>query len=191
MSLIWVIIIIFSVVYSFLSGNMDALSSGVFEGASAGVSLCISICGITCLWSGIMEIMEQSGMAAALSALFRPLLSVLYPENKNNPAAMKAVSANISANLLGLGNAATPLGMQAAAAMQNGSDEASDDMCTLVVMNTASIQLLPTTVAGIRAAAGSAAPFDILPPVWLSSILSVSAGIISARVMSKLWRKRA
>lgn len=103
---------------------------------------------------------------------------------------MEAVSANISANLLGLGNAATPLGIRAAAEMAAAArgDTATDDMCTLVVMNTASIQLIPATVAAVRAAAGAANPFDILPAVWMASLSSVTVGILVAKLLKRLWR---
>ena len=103
---------------------------------------------------------------------------------------MACISANVSANLLGLGNAATPLGLEAAKGMSRRSPgAASDDLCMLVVCNTASIQLIPTTVAALRAAEGSAAPFDILPPVWIASTLSVAAGILACRVLARLWPK--
>ena len=103
---------------------------------------------------------------------------------------MDALCGNVTANLLGLGSAATPLGVAAVRRMKllSGGDEASDEMCLLIVMNTASIQLLPTTVASVRAGLGAAAPFDILPAVWLSSLLSVSTGILAAKGLGRLWR---
>jgi len=102
---------------------------------------------------------------------------------------MDSISANVSANLLGLGNAATPLGLDAARRMSRTSGAvASDALCMLVVCNTASIQLIPTTVATVRAAAGCAAPFDILPAVWLASVISVGVDIAAAKVCARLWR---
>ena len=136
-----------------------------------------------------MSIMKACGLMDGLSRLFRPILSRLLPRACRDPETLAALSGNVSANLLGLGNAATPLGIRAAQRMAAGTNgRASDELCTLVVLNTASIQLLPTTVAGVRAALGSGSAFDILPAVWLASLLSVAAGRTAAKIFSKLWR---
>jgi len=174
-----------AVVYGMLHGSMDAVNRGLLDGASSGVTLCIGLCGVTCLWTGVMEVMERSGLSAGLAGLLRPLLVRLFPGHSDDPAALQAISANTAANLLGLGNAATPLGIRAAAAMAQG-ETATNDLCMLVVLNTASIQLIPATVAGVRAAAGAAAPFDILPAVWLTSAISVTVGILAARLMERI-----
>ena len=142
--------------------------------------------GILCLWSGVMEILNVCGLSRRIAALFRPMLRRLLPNASRDEETLAAVSANVSANLLGLGNAATPLGIQAARRMaRNCGGAASDELCLLVVLNTASIQLLPTTVASVRAAFGSAAPFDILPAVWISSLASVTVGLLTARLLSR------
>ena len=155
------------------------------------MELCLSMAGMLCLWTGVMEVMRQSGLAGGLSRLLRPVLGRLFPNGAKDGAVMDSLSANVSANLLGLGNAATPLGIQAAKGMSRKSPGvASDELCLLVVCNTASIQLLPTTVAAVRAAAGCRSPFDILPAVWLASALSVTAGIWACRLLSRLWRGR-
>jgi spore maturation protein A len=186
---IWTIMIVFSVVFGLISGNIDAVGKAALDGAGSAVKLCIGICGVTCLWTGVMEIMRRSGLAGALKSLFLPLLGRLFPESQKNKDAMEAVSANVSANLLGLGNAATPLGIKAAAEMAKNSKNgiATDDLCMLVVLNTASIQLIPATVAAVRAAAGAAKPFDILPAVWISSVASVAVGIIAAKLLKRFW----
>ena len=145
--------------------------------------------GMLCLWMGVMEIMRRSGLTEKLSRLLRPALRLLFPQEAGDRAVMDSISANISANLLGLGNAATPLGIEAVRRMGRKSPgTASDAMCMLVVCNTASIQLFPTTVAAVRAAAGSRAPFDILPAVWLASALSVAVGIAACKLLARLWR---
>ena len=131
--------------------------------------------------------MDRSGITAKLAGVFRPLLRRLLPEASRDSETLSAVSACVAANLLGLGSAATPLGIRAACRMaRNCGETASDDLCTLVVLNTASIQLIPTTIAAVRAAAGAQSPFDILPAVWISSVLSVSAGIAAARLLARL-----
>ena len=191
MTIVWTGMVLASLVFGFFTGHLNEVTAAALEGAQSAVTLCTSMAGILCLWSGIMELMRQSGLADRLAALFRPLLRLLLPQASRDRETLAAVSANISANLLGLGNAATPLGIQAAERMARGCDGvASDELCRLVVLNTASIQLIPATVASVRAAAGSAAPFDILPAVWLASVLSVAAGLLAAALLSRLggWR---
>ena len=189
MSVIWTAMVGVSILCGLATGRMAEVAAGAVEGAGAAVELCLAMAGLLCLWMGVMEIMKRSGLSEKLSALLRPVLRRLYPDFAGDRAVMDAISANVSANLLGLGNAATPLGIQAARAMARRSPgRASDSLCMLVVCNTASIQLIPTTVASVRLAAGCAAPFDILPAVWLASALSVAAGIGAAKVLARLWR---
>lgn len=191
MAWVWTGMVVLSLVFGAVNGTMAEVSSAAMEGATAAVELCISMGGILCLWTGIMEIMSKCGLIDALSRLFRPLLRRLLPCACRDRETLNAVSANISCNLLGLGNAATPLGIRAARRMARGSEGvATDELCTLVVLNTASIQLMPTTIAGVRSAYGAAAPFDILPAVWLASALSVTVGLLSARLLSRLFRER-
>ena len=153
------------------------------------MELCLSMAGMLCLWTGVMEVMRQSGLAGGLSRVLRPVLGRLFPDASKDGAVMDSLSANVSANLLGLGNAATPLGIRAARRMARGQNGvAADELCRLVVLNTASLQLLPTTVAGVRAACGCRTPFDILPAVWLSSAISVTAGLLAARLLQRVWR---
>ena len=178
-----------SVLCGGIMGRMNEVSAAALEGAAAAVELCFGMLGGMCLWMGVMELMERSGLAAVLAVLFRPLLRRLLPRVGQDEETLAAVSANVSANLLGLGNAATPLGIRAAQRMAAGcGGTASNELCRLVVLNTASIQLLPTTVATVRAACSSTAPMDILPAVWLSSVLSVSVGLLAARLLQAVWR---
>lgn len=186
LGLIWVGMILISVLFSCANGTGEALSAALFDGAGAAVTLCIEIGGIICLWCAVLEVMRDCGILTALSRILSPILRLLFPESAEREEIMQPLSANVSANLLGLGNAATPMGIRAAQGMARlgGGDTASDELCKLVVLNTASIQLLPTTIAAIRAANGAAQPFDILPEVWLSSAVSVAVGLIAARLMS-------
>ena len=190
MAWIWTGMVILSVIFGFRNGTMDAVGNAAMEGAAAAVELCLSMAGIMCLWSGIMSLMKAGGLTDTLSKVFRPVLSRLLPHAARVEDTLAALTGNVSCNLLGLGNAATPLGIQAARRMaRDCNGTASNELCTLVVLNTASIQLLPTTVAGVRAALGATRPFDILPAVWLASALSVSAGLLAARIFSCIWRK--
>ena len=191
MAWIWTGMVVSSLVFGIVKGTISEVGAAAMEGAGAAVELCISMAGILCLWSGVMAILERCGFTDTLSRLFRPLLCRLMPKACRDRETMAAVSANLSCNLLGLGNAATPLGIQAARRMATGcGGVASNELCMLVVLNTASIQLLPTTVAGVRAACGAASPFDILPAVWLSSLMSVTAGVLTARILGRLSRGR-
>ena len=165
MAWIWSGMVVLSLIFGLCTGNLNAVSAAALEGAAAAVELGVSMAGVLCLWSGVMEMMNASGLSAGLAKIFRPLLRRLLPSASQDPETLAAGAANVSANLLGLG--------------------------TLVVLNTASIQLIPATVGSLRAAMGSAAPFDILPAVWLSSVLSVTAGLAAARLLSLPDRRRS
>ena len=189
MTILWTGMVVLSILCGLATGQSAQVAAAAVEGTQAAVELCLSIAGMLCLWTGLMEVMDRCGLSRRLGRLFRPVLRRLLPQASRDPETLAAVTANVSANLLGLGNAATPLGIRAAQRMAAGcGGVASDELCRLVVLNTASIQLLPTTVASIRAVCGSAAPLDILPAVWLSSALSVTAGLACARVLSRVWR---
>ena len=189
MTWLWSGMVVLSVIFGLATGQLDAVSEAALSGASSAVELSLTMAGVLCLWSGVMEIMNVCGISGGLARLFRPLLRRLLPQASRDSETLAAVSANVSANLLGLGNAATPLGIQAARRMARGCDGiASDELCLLVVLNTASIQLLPATIASVRAAAGCQTPFDILPAVWVTSALSVATGILAAKLLSRLWR---
>ena len=189
MTWLWTGMVALSVLFGAATGNLGALGGAALEGARSAVELCVSIAGVMCLWTGVMEVMNQSGLSVLLARAFRPLLRRLMPRSARDPETMAAVSANLSANMLGLGNAATPLGIRASRLMARGGEGvASDELCLFIVLNTASIQLLPTTVAGVRAALGCADPFDILPAVWLASGVAVIAGVAAAKLLARLWR---
>lgn len=186
MTWVWSGMVVLSLVFGLATGTLDRVAAAALEGADSAVELSLSMAGILCLWSGVMEILNVCGLAGLLSRVFRPLLRRLMPRASQDEETLSALSANVSANLLGLGNAATPLGIRAARRMARScGGTASDELCRLVVLNTASIQLLPTTVASVRAAAGCAAPFDILPAVWFSSLLAVTAGLLIERLLSR------
>ena len=189
MAWIWTGMAVLSLLFGAATGRLDALGSAALEGARSAVELCVSMAGVMCLWTGVMEVMRQSGLCDLLARAFLPLLRRLFPRTARDRDTLATISANLTANMLGLGNAATPLGIQAARAMARGGEGvASDELCLLVVLNTASIQLLPTTVAGIRAALGCAKPFDILPAVWLASFASVCVGLAAAKLFARVWR---
>lgn len=190
LSYVWIIMVILSIFCSILTGRTAQTGSAALIGAQNGVTLALSLCGSLCLWSGFAKLTEKSGLARRFSALLRPLLSRLFPEASRDPSALQDLCGNLTANFLGLGNAATPMGISAVRRMHalSGKPDASDEMCRLIVLNTASIQLIPSTVGAVRTSLGSTRPFDILPAVWLTSACSVTAGLLAARLFSRWWR---
>ena len=189
MSWIFTIFLGIALVAALLTGHGGALAAAIPQGAQAGITLSISIAGSLCLWSGVGKLMEKSGLTGKLSRLLMPVTGKVFPTAKSDTAFASSVSANICANFLGLGNAATPMGIQAAKALAKGKNYANGELCRLIVLNTASIQLIPATVAAVRANSGAAAPFDILPAVWITSISSAGLGLTAAFILEKLWRK--
>lgn len=186
MNAVLVGMLIFSVVSAAFGGNMEALSAAALSGCGEAVTLVISLTGMLCLWCGLMKIAQQCRLTEAVARLFRPLTRLLFPELPPGSPALQAICMNLSANLLGLGNAATPLGLAAMRELQKlnrQKDTASNAMVTFVVLNTASLQMIPTTCAVLRQQAGSAAPMEILPAVWLSSVASAAAALTLARLL--------
>ena len=186
MSWIWTGIAAVSILCSLITENGSALAT--LQVAQAGVELAVSMAGAICLWSGVGKLMEVTGMTDRLSRLLRPLLHRVFPSTKRDAALARDLSANICANFLGLGNAATPMGIQAAKRMKRG-DAATDELCRLIVLNTASIQLIPANVAAVRSSLGCGTPFDILPAVWITSLLSAGLGVTTAWMLGRFSRK--
>lgn len=191
MSWIFTGMLFFSILFAALSGHGGALSAAAVEGAQAGVTLALSITGAVCLWSGVGKLMEKIGVTAFLSRLLSPVLGRIFPSTKKDARLAGSLSANVCANFLGLGNAATPMGIAAVRRLKDPKEPAlaTDEMCRLIVLNTASIQFLPTNVAAVRSALGCASPFDILPAVWVSSLLSASLGVLAAWCLGKVWKR--
>ena len=191
MSWIFTGMLLGSVLAAALSGKGGALSAAAVEGAQAGVKLALSIAGAVCLWSGVGKLMEKTGLTALLSRFLSPVLGRIFPSAKKDPQLAGSLSANVCANFLGLGNAATPMGIAAARRLKNPGEPtlATDEMCRLIVLNTASIQFLPTNVAAVRSALGCPSPFDILPAVWVSSLLSASLGVLAAWCLGRVWKR--
>lgn len=186
MSWIFTALVLVSLVFSWLTGQGEALSGAVMQGAQSGVELSIAMAGAICLWSGVGNLMAQVGLTDRLARCLQPVLHRLFPSTRRDPLLAGDLSANICANFLGLGNAATPMGISAAKRMAQGST-ASDELCRLIVLNTASIQLIPANVAALRTSLGCATPFDILPAVWITSLCSAGLGVAAAWVLGKLW----
>ena len=189
MSWVWAALVGISVICAAVTGNIRGLSGAVMQGAQRGVTLSISLAGSLCLWAGIGKVMERLGLTAGLARLLRPGMVRLFPAAAEDSSLAAALSANICANFLGLGNAATPPGMEAARRLAARSPQiASDELCRLVVLNTASIQLIPANVAALRSSLGCSTPFDILPAVWITSLSSAGLGLAAAWWLGRIGR---
>ena len=191
MSYIFIGMMAISVIAACFLGKGSALAAAIPQGAQAGITLAISIAGSICLWTGVGKVMEKAGFTKFLSKLLRPLLRKVFPSTQKDSALAGYLSANICANFLGLGNAATPMGIQAAKrlAAKNKNQTASHELCRLIVLNTASIQLIPANVAAVRTSLGCPTPFDILPAVWITSLCSAGLGLTAAWLLGKLWKR--
>lgn len=190
MGYMWALIVLLSVAFGAYTEQISAVSAATAQGAQSGITVALSIAGSICLWSGVGNLMEKAGLTNILSRLLSPILNLLFPKSKQDPQLRRDLSANICANILGLGNAATPMGIRAVQRMRlpDRPHIASDEMCRLIVLNTASIQLIPANVAAIRAGLGCTTPFDILPAVWATSLCSAAVGLTAAWLLGKLWR---
>lgn len=184
---IWSGMIVISLAVSFFNGTTADVCTALGKGASEGVMLALSIAGIMALWTGIMKIAEKSGLVNLIAKLFRPLIGFLFPEAKKDPAVGGAIAMNMTANFFGMGNAATPLGLNAMKRLAGYSkrDIASNSMCMLAVVNSASIQLIPSTLIAVRAACGSASPSEITVPIWIVSVLTFMSGVILCKIVGK------
>lgn len=186
---IWAGMIVFAVISSFFANKTDLLSGAIISSASDAVNLCIRLVGTICLWSGLMEIAEKSGLTSVICRILSPLLKIVFPRMDMKGGTAKAISMNVTANMLGLGNAATPLGLEAMRRLQEENadkEKASADMIKFVVMNSAAFHLIPTTVAALRQDYGSADPFGIMPASWVSSAVALTVGLTAATFMIKI-----
>lgn len=187
LSYIFVFMIVISIICSFFIGNGEILSQSMIDGASDAVELLIMMSGMMCLWGGVMEVARASELTNKLARLCSPLLSRIFPDVDKKSDAFSYICMNFSANLLGLSNAATPLGISAMKELNHGTDKniLSNSQVIFIVMNTASLQLLPTTLSALRSIYGSKTPFDITVPVWITSVCALFVGLVLAKVFCK------
>lgn len=193
LNLVWPIFIIISFSYAIFSGNLQNLNSSIFESVESAVNLSITMLGTMCLWSGIMNIATNTNIMKILNTLLRPIIKFLFPEIKENQKAQSEISMNMVANILGLGNAATPIGLKAMETLQKenkNKEELSNSMIMLIVINTASIQIIPTTIIAIRSSLGAKNPTSIIVPVWIATICAAVIGVTVAKLLIKYSTKR-
>lgn len=190
MNYIWFGIIAFSFVCSILTGNTAELSKSVLDAAVNAVNIALRLLATMCLWNGLMEIAVKSGLTTFTDRLIFPVVKLIFPGYSKTQAA-SAICSNITANLLGLGNAATPAGIEAMRRMKklSGGNAADSEMIRFVILNSAAITLIPTSVSALRAAAGSSSPFSVLIPVWCTGITALCFGLLAEKLLSKRWKK--
>lgn len=190
LNIIWPIFIIISYIYAIFTGKVDEINNSVFESCESAVKLTITFLGTMCLWSGIMQIAKKTTLIDRLTNFLNPIMKILFPEiQKQNPV-HKEISMNMVANILGLGNAATPLGLKAMKTMQKENpkkDTLTNSMAMFIIINTASIQIIPTTVIAIRNSLGSTNPTSIIIPVWVATICAAVAGVTAAKILMKKY----
>ncbi len=191
MNYVFPILVIFSFVCAAFTGQMNELSASVVEGATNAVELIMRLVAMLCLWGGVMEIADSSGVTRGISRLLSPVIRLIFPRIRKEKDALEAISMNITANILGLGNAATPLGLEAMRRLQQinpDTSRASDEMIVFVVMNTAAMHIIPTTVATFRAQHGSVSPMSILPASFLTSFCALAVAIAAAKLGNRYLR---
>lgn len=190
LNIIWPAFIIISYLYAIYVGNTNAINNSIFESCKSAVDLSITFLGTMCLWSGIMKIAQKTTLVNKLTNLLSPIMKRLFPDIKKEDETYKEISMNMVANILGLGNAATPLGLKAMKTMQKQNqkkDTLTNSMAMFIIINTASIQIIPTTVIAIRSSLGSQNPTSIIIPVWIATIGAAISGVVSAKILMKKY----
>ena len=190
LNIIWPVFIIISYLYAIFVGNVSEINNSIFESCKSAVDLSITFLGTMCLWTGIMQIAQKTTLITKLTNILRPIMKILFPDINKEDAEYKEISMNMVSNILGLGNAATPLGLKAMKTMQKSNqkkDTLTNSMAMFIIINTASIQIIPTTVIAIRNSLGSNNPTSIILPVWIATICAAVAGIISAKILMKKY----
>lgn len=192
LNILWPIFIIISILYAIATQNVDNLTNGIFDYSKKAVDLSITFLGTMCLWTGIIEIIKKTTLINKLKKILRPVMKILFPKLKSKDKEYEEISMNIIANFLGIGNAATPLGIKAMKSMQENNDKKdilSDNMIMFIVLNTASIQIIPTTVIAIRNSLNSENPTKIIIPVWIATMLAAAAGILLTKILLKIYKR--
>lgn len=185
MNKIWLLMMLASLIV-LLYVDPGATLSTMIDASTSALTLCIELCAVYAVWLGLLEIVDATGLGQKLAKLLRPLIKKLF--RVDNEEIEKMIALNMSANILGLGNAATPMGIKAMKSLDDGSGVATFSMIMLVVVNATSIQLLPSTVIGLRANAGSENPADIILPTILATVVTVSIGITLVLIFDKIKR---
>lgn len=188
LNILWPIFIILSFIYALISGKTNQINEGIFTSISDAIQLSITFLGTICLWNGIMEIAKKTSLIKKMTKILKPIINFLFPELRKNEKIKQEISMNMIANILGLGNASTPLGIKAMKSMQKENfkkDVLTDSMMMFIVINTASIQLIPTNVIAIRTSLNSQNSTEIIIPVWIATIIAACVGVLMTKILIK------
>ncbi len=189
---IWMGLLLIGFAVGIVNGRINEVTKAAMDSAQSAVTVCIGLLGVMCLWTGLMKVAEKSGLVTGISRLVRPVMTFLFPGIPKDHPALGAIVMNLVANFLGLGNAATPLGIKAMNQLQTLNKDkktATDSMCMFLVMNTAAIQLVPASIIALRTSAGSKKPAEIIVCIWIASVCATIMGIIAAKLLSKVWNE--
>lgn len=190
LNILWPIFLIISFIYALFCGRIPEVNNSIFESTKAAVELSITLLGTICLWNGIMEVASKTSIVKHLSKILNPIIKKLFPDIKKEDKVHEEITMNIIANIMGLGNAATPLGLKAMKSMQKNNkdkDKLTNSMAMFIVLNTASIQIIPTTVIAVRNSLDSKNPVAMIIPVWIATICAAIAAITSAKILMKKY----
>ncbi len=189
---IWIGLLMIGFAFGIVNGRLDDVTKAAMDSAQTAVTVCIGLLGVMCLWTGLMKVAEKSGLIRIIGRAVRPVLVFLFPEIPKDHPALGAIVMNLVANFLGLGNAATPLGLKAMKELQSINKDkktATNAMCMFLVLNTAAIQLVPANIIALRTSAGSKKPAEIIICIWIASVCATIMGIIAAKMLSAVWKK--
>lgn len=189
---IWIGLLMIGFAFGIVNGRLDDVTKAAMDSAQTAVTVCIGLLGVMCLWTGLMKVAEKSGLIRIIGRAVRPVLVFLFPEIPKDHPALGAIVMNLVANFLGLGNAATPLGLKAMQELQSINKDkktATNAMCMFLVLNTAAIQLVPANIIALRTSAGSKKPAEIIICIWIASVCATIMGIIAAKMLSAVWKK--
>lgn len=190
---IWMGLLLLGFIIGIFNGRIDEVTKAAMDSAQSAVTVCIGLLGVMCLWTGLMKIAEKSGIVTGIGRLVRPVMMFLFPELPKGHPAQGAIVMNLVANFLGLGNAATPLGIKAMSELQdlnNDKKTATDSMCMFLVLNTAAIQLIPANIIALRTAEGSKKPAEIIVCIWIASVCATIMGVLAAKLLARVWNDK-
>lgn len=193
LNIFWPICIVVSIIVAIITGKVNNINDSVFESTKSAVELTLSLIGTMCLWSGIMEIAVNTSIIKKIKKMLKPVMKFLFPKIDSKDKEYQEICMNIISNLLGLGNAATPLGLKAMTTMQEKNEDKSrisDSMAMLIVLNTASLQIIPTTVIAIRTSLGSSNPTKVIVPVWIATLTAAIAAVTATKIFIKLEKRK-
>lgn len=188
LNIMWPLFLIISFIYAIFNGRVSEVNNSIFESTKLAVDLSISLLGTICLWNGIMQIASKTSIVKHLTKILNPIMKKIFPDIKKDDKAHEEITMNIIANIMGLGNAATPLGLKAMKSMQKmnkDKERLSNSMAMFIVLNTASIQIIPTTVIAIRSSLGSSNPTAMIIPVWIVTAFAAGSAILAAKILMK------